>query len=119
PHSGAPRMGGFTSGEMREIVSARRAANGRALSGSRKGVAMHWSAEEVVLVVTGALLIVIVGASFLPKVTLSSMSRVTFAIGAAVFIGAAVALARLEEVRYPPLLWLLPLVPIIIIGVLV
>jgi hypothetical protein len=80
---------------------------------------MYWSAEEFVLAVTGALFLMIVVASFLPRFELSLGSRVSFAIGGTVFVSAAFALAQLEFVRYPPLVWLLPLVPIIIIGVLV
>ena len=79
---------------------------------------MYWSAEEILLAVTGALFFVIVASSFFARVQVAPTSRLTFAIGAVVFVGAAVILARIEEVRYPGLLWLLPLVPMIVIGVL-
>ncbi|MDN4480400.1 hypothetical protein [Demequina muriae] len=56
--------------------------------------------------------------SLLPGVELTSMSRATFAIGAAAFVGSAALLARIEDVRYPPLLWVVPVVPVVILGVL-
>ena len=80
---------------------------------------MHWSAEEFVLVITAFLFLAIVASSFLPRVELTSTSRATFAIGAAMFVGAAAALARIEDVRYPPFLWVLPVIPLVVIGVLI
>ncbi|WP_084075392.1 hypothetical protein [Demequina sp. NBRC 110052] len=80
---------------------------------------MHWSAEEIVLVVTGVLFAGIVASSYLPQVELTLTSRLAFAIGAVVFIGAAVTLAGVESASYPPLLWILPLVPLMVIGVLI
>ena len=79
---------------------------------------MYWSAEEFVLVITAFLFLAIVASSLLPGVELTSMSRATFAIGAAAFVGSAALLARIEDVRYPPLLWVVPVVPVIILGVL-
>ncbi|MDN4472270.1 hypothetical protein [Demequina zhanjiangensis] len=80
---------------------------------------MHWSAEEFVLVITGVLFAGIVASSRLPRVELTPTSLRAFAIGAAVFIGAAAALATVENASYPPLLWILPLVPLMVIVVLV
>jgi len=80
---------------------------------------MHWSAEEFVLVITGVLFAGIVASSRLPRVELTLTSRRAFAIGAVVFIGAAAALATVENASYPPLLWVLPLVPLMVIGVLI
>ncbi|WP_084125259.1 hypothetical protein [Demequina sp. NBRC 110054] len=80
---------------------------------------MHWSAEEFVLVITGVLFAGIVASSRLPRVELTLTSRRAFAIGAVVFVGAAAALATIENASYPPLLWVLPLVPLMVIGVLI
>ncbi|WP_062205545.1 hypothetical protein [Demequina salsinemoris] len=80
---------------------------------------MHWSAEEFVLGITGVLFAGIVASSRLPRVELTLTSRRAFAIGAVVFVGAAAALATIEEASYPPLLWVLPLVPLMVIGVLI
>ncbi len=81
---------------------------------------MNWSVESLVLVATGALFLVAVGASFLPTFQLTTTSRITFAIGATALIGSAVTLAHLQDVRYPSeLVYLLPVVPLLIIGVLV
>ncbi len=80
---------------------------------------MHWSAEEFVLVITGVLFAGIVASSRLPRVELTLTSIRAFAIGAVVFVGAAAALATVEDASYPPLLWVLPLVPLMVIGVLI
>ncbi len=80
---------------------------------------MHWSAEEFVLVITAFLFLTIVASSFLPRVELTSMSRATFAIGAAAFIGSAALLAGIEDVHFPLFLWAMPAVPAVIMGVMV
>lgn len=80
---------------------------------------MHWSAEEFVLVITSTLFLAAVASSFLPRVELTPVTRATFAIGAAAFIGAAALLARIEDVRFPVVLWLVPLVPIVAIAIVV
>ncbi len=80
---------------------------------------MNWSAEEFVLVITGVLFAGIVASSRLPRVELTLTSRRAFAIGAVVFVGAAAALGTVENASYPPLLWVLPLVPLMVIGVLI
>jgi hypothetical protein len=85
---------------------------------SMKGVSVYWSAEEVVLVITGVLLLLVVVSSFLTRIELTATSRAAFAIGAAVFVAAAAVLARIETVVYPPLLWLLPVIPILVIVAL-
>ncbi|MFN3866640.1 MAG: hypothetical protein ACK4MD_07995 [Demequina sp.] len=79
---------------------------------------MYWSAEEFVLVITAFLFLGLVASSFLPRVELTPTSRATFAIGAAVSVGSAALLARIEVVQYPPLLWALPAIPMAIAGVL-
>ena len=73
---------------------------------------MHWSAEEFVLVITSTLFLAAVASSFLPRVELTPVTRAAFAIGAAAFMGSAALLARIEDVRFPFILWLVPLVPI-------
>ena len=74
---------------------------------------MHWSAEEFVLVITSALFVVAVASSYLARVELTPAARATFAIGAVTFLGAAVLLARLEEVLFPWILWAMPAVPVV------
>lgn len=79
---------------------------------------MHWSAEEFVLVITAFLFLGLVASSLLPGVELTSTTRATFAIGAAAFVGTAALLARIGDARYPPFLWVLPAIPVIILGFL-
>ena len=80
---------------------------------------MDLSAEEFALAITAFLFLGLVAFSFLPRVELTLRSRATFAIGVALFLGTAALLARIENVQYPPLMWLLPLVPLAIMGLLV
>lgn len=80
---------------------------------------MYWSAEEYVLASMGALFLVIVSTSFLPRFELSHLSRWLFTVGAIAFLAVAWLSAGLEVIRYPRLVWLLPLIPLTIIGVLV
>src|SRR5690554_1506061 len=80
---------------------------------------MDLSADEFALAITAFLFLGLVAFSFLPRVELTLRSRATFAIGVALYLGTAALLARIENVQYPPFLWLLPLVPLAIIGVLV
>lgn len=80
---------------------------------------MDLSAEEFALAITAFLFLGLVAFSFLPRVELTLRSRATFAIGVALFLGTAVLLVWIENVQYPPFMWLLPLVPLAIIGVLV
>lgn len=80
---------------------------------------MHWSGEEYVLAVTGVLFLAIVVASISRRFSMSAGSRASFLAGAVVFTGSAVLLSTIEAVRYPPPVWVLPLVPAVIIGVLV
>jgi hypothetical protein len=80
---------------------------------------VYWSAEEFVLAAMGALFLIIVATSFLPRFELSNLSRVLFGVGAVAFVAVAWLSAGLEVVRYPPLVWILPMVPLTIIGVLV
>lgn len=80
---------------------------------------MHWSGEEYVLAVTGVQFLAIVIASISRRFSLSAGSRASFLAGAVVFMGSMVLLSTIETVRYPPPVWVLPLVPAVIIGVLV
>ncbi len=79
---------------------------------------MDWSAEEFVLAITAFLFLGLVAFSFLPRVKLTLRSRATFAIGAAMFLGTAAALARIENVQYPVFIWVLPVIPMVVIGIL-
>ena len=81
--------------------------------------AMDISADEFALAITAFLFLGLVAFSFLPRVELTLRSRATFAIGVALFLGTATLLSRIENVQYPPFMWLLPLVPLAIMGVLV
>lgn len=80
---------------------------------------MHWSTNEYLVLVTGALFLAIVVASASPSVSLTRASYVMFGLGATVFTGASFALAWVSTVRYPPVMWVLPVVPVVVIGVLV
>lgn len=80
---------------------------------------MSWSAEESVLAVTGVLFFAIVVMSFMPRFEMSTMSRSAFAMGAVVTVVLAPLLAMNAAVQYPPLVWLLPLVPVTVMGVLI
>ncbi len=80
---------------------------------------MDWTVEALSILLTGVLFFGIVLAGLFSVVALSIMSFVFFSTGAVVFIGAAFALARVQAVNYPPLLWALPLLPLLVIGVLV
>lgn len=80
---------------------------------------MIFSAEEFALIITSFLFLGLVAFSFLPRVELTLRSRATFAIGVALFLGTAALLVGIEHVQYPPLMWVLPLVPLGVFGVLV
>lgn len=80
---------------------------------------MDLSADGFALAITAFLFLGLVAFSFLPRVELTLRSRATFAIGVALFLGTAALLARIENVQYPPFMWLLPLAPLAIMGVLV
>ena len=80
---------------------------------------MDLSADEFALAITAFLFLGLVAFSFLPRVELTLRSRATFAIGVALFLGTAALLVWIENVQYPPLMWLLPLVPLAIMGALV
>lgn len=80
---------------------------------------MNWSAGEIFLAVTGALFVVVVASSFLPRFELTRTSQWTASAVALGCVGLAITLAGIEGVRYPLALWLLPLVPLAVIGVLV
>ena len=80
---------------------------------------MGLTAEEFALAITAFLFLGLAAFSFLPRVELTLRSRTTFAIGVVLFLGTAALLSRIENVQYPPFMWLLPLVPLAIMGVLV
>ena len=79
---------------------------------------MDWTAESLSILLTGVLFLGIVGAGLSPVVTLTPMSFGAFGAGGVVFVAAAFALARVQDVNYPPLMWALPILPLLIIGVL-
>ncbi len=79
---------------------------------------MFWSAEEYVVLLTGVLFLALVAGSFLPGVELTRSSLLAFGLAGVVFVGAAVVLARVESAQYLPLVWVLPVVPLLVIGVL-
>jgi len=80
---------------------------------------MHWAMDEYLVLATGMLFAVILVASVSPSVSLSRASYVMFGFGAGVFIGASFALAWVATVQYPPVMWVLPVVPLLVIGALV
>lgn len=79
---------------------------------------MIMSAEEFALIITSFLFLGLVAFSFLPRVELTLRSRATFAIGVALFLGTAALLVGIENVQYPPVMWILPLAPLCVFGVL-
>lgn len=80
---------------------------------------MHWAMDEYAVLTTGVLFAAILVAGASPSVPLNRASRVVFGLGAVVFIGASFALAWVATVQYPPVMWVLPVVPLLVIGVLV
>lgn len=80
---------------------------------------MRWSGEEYVVAITGVLFFAIVVVSFWRRFSMSAGSRMTFLAGAIVAVGSATVLSYVDDVRYPFVVWVLPAVPLIIIGVLV
>ncbi|MGC4174188.1 hypothetical protein [Demequina sp.] len=79
---------------------------------------MYWTSEALCVLVTGALFLAIVVAGLTPVATLNSASFAAFGAAGVVFIGVAFALARVQAVNYPPAMWALPILPLLIIGVL-
>jgi hypothetical protein len=79
---------------------------------------MDWSAEALSVLVTGVLFLGIVVVGLTPLASLSPMSYVAFGAAGVVFIVSAFALARVQAVNYPPLMWVLPILPLLVIGVL-
>ena len=79
---------------------------------------MDWTVEALCVLITGLLFVAIVVAGLTPLASLSPASFVAFSAAAVVFIGAAFALARVQAVNYPPAMWVLPILPLLIIGVL-
>lgn len=79
---------------------------------------MDWTVEALSVLVTGMLFVGIVVAGLTPFVTLSPTSFGAFGAAGVVFVGSAFALARVQAVNYPPLMWLLPILPLLVIGVL-
>ncbi len=68
---------------------------------------------------TGALFIVVLLLGRSPTVSLSRMSYVMFSAAAAVCVTAGVLLATVDDAWYPPVLWLLPVIPAVEIVILV
>lgn len=79
---------------------------------------MDWTVEALSVLVTGVLFAGIVTVGLTPLASLSPMSYVVFGVGGVVFIGSAFALARVQAVNYPPLMWVLPILPLLVLGVL-
>lgn len=79
---------------------------------------MDWTVEALSVLLTGVLFLSIVVAGLTPFVSLNSASYVAFGAAGMVFIGSAFALARVQAVNYPPLMWVLPILPLLVIGVL-
>jgi len=79
---------------------------------------MDWTSEALSVLVTGVLFLSIVVAGFTPVASLSPMSNVAFGAAGVVFVGSAFALARVQAVNYPPLMWVLPILPLLVIGAL-
>ena len=79
---------------------------------------MDWSAEALAVLATGVLFMGIVVAALTPHVSLSMTSFVAFGAAGVIFIGTAFALARVQAVNYPPVMWVLPVLPLLVIGVL-
>ncbi|WP_228373188.1 hypothetical protein [Demequina silvatica] len=80
---------------------------------------MSWSTESLALVVTGGMLALVVIASLHSRVALSAGSRIIFLVGAVTFISFAFLAEYALDMRVPPVVMILPLVPIAIIVVIV
>ena len=79
---------------------------------------MDWSVEALSVLAAGVLFLGIVVGGLTPHVSLNTTSFVAFGAAGVVFIGTAFALARVQAVNYPPVMWVLPILPLLVIGVL-
>jgi len=79
---------------------------------------MDWTVETLSVLMTGVLFVGIVVAGLLSHATLSTQSFVAFGAAGVVFVAAAFALVRVQAVNYPPFMWALPVLPLLVIGVL-
>ncbi|WP_297084782.1 hypothetical protein [uncultured Demequina sp.] len=80
-------------------------------------MAMHWSAEEFALVITGLLFLAAVASSFLPRVELTWVQRAALAIGAAAALGSAALSARSGDAHLPALVWAVPVLAVAVVVV--
>jgi|GEM_PF-1586542 len=79
---------------------------------------MDWTVETLSVLLTGVLFVGIVVAGLFSRATLSTESFVAFGAAGVVFVAAAFALVRVQAVNYPPFMWALPVLPLLVIGVL-
>lgn len=79
---------------------------------------MSWSVDGIAILLAGVLFLVVVTGGLMSIVPLTRTSLVAFAAAGAVCVGTALALAWVDQVQYPPLSWVLVLLPLGIIGVL-
>lgn len=79
---------------------------------------MSWSVDGIAILFAGVLFLVVVTGGLMSIVPLTRTSLVAFGAAGAVCVGTALALAWVDQVRYPPLSWVLILLPLGIIGVL-
>lgn len=79
---------------------------------------MSWSLDGIFIFLTGVLFLAIVIAALTSVVSLTRTSLVAFGAAAGVCLSTSVVLAWVDKDQYPPLTWVLILLPLGIIGVL-
>ncbi|WP_430868137.1 hypothetical protein [Demequina aurantiaca] len=77
---------------------------------------MYWTTGEIALLATGILFAVVVLLGRTTRARLSPASYALFASAAVICLVAAALLVNVEYVEYPPLVWLLPVVPAAVIA---
>jgi len=79
---------------------------------------MTWTIDAVSVLAAGVFFAGIVIAGLTPFASLTPASFVAFGAASVVFIGAAFGLARVQEADSVPLMWVVPILPLLVIGVL-
>jgi len=79
---------------------------------------MSWSLDGIFIFLTGVLFLGLVVAALTSVVSLTRTSIVAFGAAAGVCVGTSVVLAWVDKDQYPPLTWVLILLPLGVIGVL-
>lgn len=75
---------------------------------------MAWLSEEFILAITGVLFGLVAALGFMPRVSLGGRARGAYGLLSVGFLAVAAVLAVIDGVAYPPFLWALPILPIVI-----